>query len=712
MSAVIPMIRAEVSSLTELDQWVLADFKKAPMHPNGTMADSGKPETWSTYELCGRALKANRRKYSNLGFVFSDKNDIAGIDLDGCFDEDDKLKPWAVPLVQTFYDTYMERSPSGKGLHIIFFAKLSLTGLKVVVDASGNPIHVPHGQIPKEHPDYAGGIEIYTSGRYFTVTWNRWNDASLDLEEHTADVQKLYNRLSAQRATQKAPEPASADPAAKVGKGARHNFLFSSGCKLRRVGAGEEAILAELRKRNQECCEPPYDDAHLVKLAASVVGSYQPHPRASLAGTPAKQADTSNNVDEIISPTSAAQQADGDSNWRQRLILSAAGNIRAVFANAVTALRFAPEWAGVLAFNEFSLQVHGLKSPPWSGTPTGTRWKDQEIRLTCNWLQHRGILVSPDVTGQAIETVARDRSYHPVREYLNGLHWDGRKRLDNWLSTYLGVEPSAYVQGVGARWLISAVARIERPGAKVDCALIAEGPQGILKSTSIKTLCPDPSWFTDEIAELGSKDSAMQVSGVWIIEIAELDSMARSEVSKIKAFMSRSTDRFRPPYGKHVIDAARQSVFFGSVNSDSYLRDETGNRRFWPVRCTDIKIDELARDRDQLWGEALIRFRANEKWWLDSKELNDAAAEEQAARFDSDIWEEPIARWLDQEQPDQVTVLRVLTAAVRKAQEHCQPADKNRAARCLTALGWERRKLGPRGARFWAYVPKDTPKSR
>lgn len=151
-------------------------------------------------------------------------------------------------------------------------------------------------------------------------------------------------------------------------------------------------------------------------------------------------------------------------------------------------------------------------------------------------------------------------------------------------------------------------------------------------------------WFTDELADLGTKDAALQVHGPWIIELAELDAMSRSEASRIKALISRQTDRFRPPHGRHLIEVPRDSVFVGTVNPDTYLKDEIGGRRFWPIRCSAIKIEELRRDRDQLWAEAVERFKAGESWWIDSKELIAAAAEEQRERYDRDPWQSLIRR--------------------------------------------------------------------
>jgi predicted P-loop ATPase len=298
------------------------------------------------------------------------------------------------------------------------------------------------------------------------------------------------------------------------------------------------------------------------------------------------------------------------------------------------------------------------------------------------------------------------------------LKWDGTKRIDGWLSLYLGTKPSDYTAAVGERWLTSAVARIKQPGAKVDTCLILESAkQGRLKSTALKTIAGE--WFTDEIADLGSKDSAMQTRGVWIIEIAELDSMSRGDVGKIKAFMSRSTDRFRPPYGKRLIESPRQCVFAGSVNLSTYLRDETGGRRFWPVSTGTIRIDKLARDRDQLWAEAVDRYRSGSAWWLDTEKLNSLAEIEQAARYEGDPWDELVAEWV--KQPSQrcdgtghplmpftsdresVTVTDVLTHAVGKRQDQWSQSDKNRVARCLRVAGFERHKARDGAVREWRY---------
>lgn len=392
------------------------------------------------------------------------------------------------------------------------------------------------------------------------------------------------------------------------------------------------------------------------------------------------------------------------SAWKKDLIRgkplmnTTEGRILPVLANAIAAFRHAPEWAGVLAFNEFAFGTVALKLAPWGIVPKG-EWTDHEDRLAAEWLQKQGILVSVEIAGQAVQTAARDHAFHPVRTYLAGLQWDGVERLDQWLSHYLGADDNEYSRAVGSRWMISAVARIHRPGAKADCCLILEGPQGIRKSTALRTLAGE--YFTDELADLGSKDAAMQTRGVWIIELSELDSLSNSEVARIKAFMSRATDRFRPPYGTRLMESPRQCVFAGTVNHSTYLRDETGGRRFWPVTCGRIEIDELTRDRDQLWAEAKTRFDSGAVCWLDKPELVQMASDQQIERFEGDPWEEVIGPWL--EARSSTSISEVLERGIQKPHALWNQSDKNRAARCLRALGWERYRERQGSRLEWRY---------
>ena len=403
---------------------------------------------------------------------------------------------------------------------------------------------------------------------------------------------------------------------------------------------------------------------------------------------------------------SAERFTGADPNWRDRLLLNKDDNARANLANAIIALRHAPEWAGALAFNEFADKAMLLTRPPWvcaGGVLDPREWRDHDDLKGAEWLQHNGVHVGVELTSQAVQAVAGEMKFHPVRDYLAGLKWDGVTRLDHWLRGFMGVDDSAYVRAVARRFMIAAVARIMEPGCKADSILVLEGPQGAGKSSALRTLAGD--WFTDEIADFGSKEAAEQTAGVWIIEVAELEGIGRADVNKIKAFASRSTDRYRPAYGRRVREYPRQCVLVGTCNRDDYLRDETGNRRFWPVRCGAIDQEGLANVRNQLWAEAVQAYRNGESWWLDDPGLVATAADEAAQRYHEDPWDEPIRVMLGCR--DEVSVADVLDRLAVPPDRRNQ-TDANRVARSLRAAGWGRRRSSDKdaeGKRPWVYVP-------
>lgn len=384
--------------------------------------------------------------------------------------------------------------------------------------------------------------------------------------------------------------------------------------------------------------------------------------------------------------------------WTQRLTRDRHGNPRAELANAITALELHPEMAGVLAFDTFALRAVRLKRSPCS--EAAGPWTPQDDLEATRWLQQQaGIHVGLDIVGQAVQYVSNKRPFHPVRDYLERLTWDGGRRIDTWLTDFVGAEPSEFVAAVSARWLISAVARIMRPGCKVDTCLILEGPQGRGKSRALKALAGD--WFTDTVPDLRSKDAALQLSGVWIIELAELDSLGRAEAATAKAFLSRTTDRYRPPYGKRAEDAPRQCVFAGTVNHSDYLKDDTGGRRFWPIACGErIDVEALASTRDQLFAEAFARYRDGSPWWLDRPDLEEAAQEEQAARLVDDPWLAELEPWLRLKAA--VTSEEVLRE-LGKPKSEMTKYDQQRVGAILRGLGWERKRFSKSKGGGWFY---------
>lgn len=410
---------------------------------------------------------------------------------------------------------------------------------------------------------------------------------------------------------------------------------------------------------------------------------------------------------------------------REPLIVDRHGKAKPVLANAIIMLREAPEWEGVLGYNEFALQTVALKPPPWRKEP-GTNWTSVDDIQAADWLQRIGVLVSPQVAADAAQVVAAENCFHPVRDYLDSLTWDKKKRLDSWLTAYLGARDDAFTRAVGPRYLISGCARILRPGCQADYVLVLEGGQGIQKSKALQTLAGD--WFTDHLSSLDNKDARLELHGVWIVELGELTNIRGLLTEKVKAFLTARRDRFRPPYARRAIDVARTNVFAGSVNDQSYLVDETGNRRFWPVRCGRIDIEALEKDRDRLWAEALVRYRAGDPWWLETDELNALAAEEQEQRYEPGPWDETILPWLEnpvqreerdsascmlpiepfRSARDRVTIEDVLVHAIGKDVKDFTQRDQTTVARCLTHVGWVRKRAtraeaDPNGHRPWFY---------
>jgi hypothetical protein len=240
---------------------------------------------------------------------------------------------------------------------------------------------------------------------------------------------------------------------------------------------------------------------------------------------------------------------------------------------------------------------------------------------------------STDNVHTAVQTLANHHRFHPVSDYLDALVWDGQPRLDSWLVRYASVEDTPYARAVGSIVLIAAVRRVRNPGCKFDELLVLEGEQGNAKSQMIQVLAVKPEWCSDQkVFGLSGRDCIEALSGKWIIEAAELHGLRQGEVEGLKAFLSRSTDRGRMAYARTPTESKRQSIIIGTTNNDTYLRDLTGNRRFWPVVTNKIDIEALKRDRDQLWAEAATQEASGASIRL-PQELWPVAAEQQQLRL-------------------------------------------------------------------------------
>jgi predicted P-loop ATPase len=248
-----------------------------------------------------------------------------------------------------------------------------------------------------------------------------------------------------------------------------------------------------------------------------------------------------------------------------------------------------------------------------------------------------------------------DHSFDPVGDYLDGVKWDGVPRIDGWLTQYCGAADTPLNRAFARKVLVAAVRRVREPGYKFDFMLVLEGPQGQGKSTMLRVLAGDANFSDAEIIGDRKREQQEAIQGIWIYEIGELEGMSKHDVTAIKLFLSKTHDSARPAYGRTRVDRPRRCIFVGTTNDDSYLRDTTGNRRFWPVklRAGLIDVDEIARDRDELWAEAAFAEAKGEAVTIPS-ELWSAASIEQQARVTRDAWEDLIERRLAGPREDKV----------------------------------------------------------
>lgn len=409
--------------------------------------------------------------------------------------------------------------------------------------------------------------------------------------------------------------------------------------------------------------------------------------------------------------------------------------------NAVTIMTCHPWWRGLLGWDAFAIRPIFLRPPKWSADDApsvaqqaGDAWTGtDDSRAVCWFGRNMGATFAKRVIEDAVAVVAKRNTVHPLRAFLGSLRWDGKERIRRWLPDYLGADDNAstrrYLEAIGPWWLVSAIARAFDPGCQADHALILEGGQGAGKSTALRTL--GAPWFSDTLDDLGGKESYIQIQGVWIVEIAELDSFSKARDTSAKRFITTRSDRFRAPYEKVAEDHGRQCAFAGSVNEEAYLRDDTGNRRYWPVKCRRIRLDELARDREQLLAEAIATYMSAHptlprEWWPDDPSLRDLLAAEQSARMVADVWEDAVEAALrgdsmvlrqkieNRKSPPPrgqgfawLSTGDVLEALGAADKWRWTRADQMRAGSVLTRLGWSRAKRyigGDERRTQWIYV--------
>ncbi len=409
-----------------------------------------------------------------------------------------------------------------------------------------------------------------------------------------------------------------------------------------------------------------------------------------------------------------------DDSWRKQLLMVQMTNketkekFMAVEPksqnNIYLITRYSEVLRGMFILNEFSRRKMVVRCPPWENLhkfkPRDVR--DNDYTRVCMELERLQMKPSVDRVTGAVESICHDRSFHPVQKYFSSLKWDGSERLKNWLTFYLGAEkdPASYLSGIGTKWMVAAVARIFQPGCKFDHMLVLEGTTDIGKSAALRKLATfhGEEYFYDGMtfANIGDKDTMLNIQGSLIIEFPELSSLQSREVEDVKQWITMQEDRGRKPYGKEPVVYPRQFVLAGSTNNSEYLKDATGNKRFWPVLCGErLDLKSLEADRGQLWAEAVHLYKGGYQWWIpDGDELVPLTRKVQAKRMVTHPWEDAVAEFT--KLSDFVTVNDILINKIKKELKDIKRGDEMAVAAILKSLGFISKNDGKR--RGWERV--------
>lgn len=415
--------------------------------------------------------------------------------------------------------------------------------------------------------------------------------------------------------------------------------------------AGDEACRRAFLAEHLAAAEADFAD--LAEAGAGETGSAQGTPEQTAAGGQA-DAGADTQAHEAARTHEPAQEQTPDDAWLTELgVNRKTGEADSTITNAALILRNDPRLRGAFAINQFSMRPVVRRDLPWRKVKDGDLWEDADDANLLLYLEQNWKLVGENKIRNAWTVVANENAFHPVKEYLDGLHWDGTERLDTMLVRYMGAEDTPYTRAVTRKWMTAAVKRIYVPGCKFDSMLVLVGAQGIGKSRLALLL--SRGWFTDSLTCMDGKEAYESIRGSWIIEVAELAAARRSEQEAQKKFISSQVDTYRPAFGRNVVSLPRQCVFYGSTNDMEPLKDDTGARRYWPVPCAGVNHGlhvGLEDEVDQLWAEAVTRYRAGETLWLDDQNVAESAREMQERMTVQDTSIGELIEYLDIPLPD------------------------------------------------------------
>ena len=770
------------SALRNRAQWLLWRFeqkegeakpRKVPYYAAGgrRMGQQGSEEDRARlvpFESAYRALEAGTA--SGLGFAFLPGDGLIGIDLDDVIDPDTgAVQDRAAGIIEACA-SYTEFSPSGKGVHIYCFGET------------------------KSHKSNEIGVEMFCGRQFFTVTGRQF-PGSVDAvtELRAAVIDRLHQVIddartepSATRANAPGRQPAegqsqTADRAriesalAFVGADLGYNdwiavgmalydslgdaagfavwdYWSSKGSKYSgaatlqghwksfggRTGGGDAVIF---RLAINAGWRPP-KTPRVVPVKSSTSAAATSTEVASTASEPPEWLVDGQPVDDLMHIVH--DSADFNSEFRR----NDKGNIQPSLYNTLHVLEGDPLWRGVLGFNQFSYRITKRRAPPVQPAAVG-EWADiDDVLLQVYLTKTYGFEPKKTTVMDAVMHAAHGQPFHPVREYLDSLSWDGTPRLTALLADCWGAlstpgsaalkreDPagwlrlSKYLELAGTKWMVGAVARIYKPGCKLDTMLVLEGGQGDFKSTSIRALFGD-EWFSDSKLTIGDKDALAQMQGKWAYEMAEMDAHRKADDTAFKQFITTQVDRVRWHYGKRAEDVPRQCIFVGTTNMNQYGKDETGMRRIWPLEVGFVDLKKVIDTRDQLWAEALALFRKGVTWWVDKRVFVlepddhpglqsperpgekawsewDIFEEQGEARQNTDAWEEPVLKFIaDNNSLPHYTTAQIMGSALMLDKARWTPLEQKRVGAIMRRLGFKTKKVGPKNCRVNGWVRTD-----
>lgn len=758
------------AALRELPQWLVWRFeqhegdkkpRKVPYYATGgkrmgKQGDDADRARLVPFDVAVAAME--RGGHSGLGFAFLPGDGLIGIDLDGVIDpETGEVQERAAGIIKACA-SFTELSPSGKGVHIY-----------VRGDTKSNKSN-----------DI--GVEVFCGRQFFTVTGRQFPGAVDAVEQIRPDVLARLHAVideakGARRTASHSPERqpvvggGEVSPVAKVESALAFISPDVGYVDWLRIGMAIHAELGQngfgswdwwsakgskypgteqVRRHWDSFKGGSITGASLFKLAIDAGWRAPRLPRPAPAqSAPSGASEAGESIPANLEPPEWLNEAppmdalmdavhdaaDWISDFRRSD--NGKGNITPTLFNTLNVLENDPAWRGVLAFNQFSYRITKRRAPPTQSQTAG-EWVDiDDVRLQVYLTKAYSFEPKKATVMDAVMEVAHAHPFHPVREWLRGIQWDGKRRLHRLLGDYFGCastpstaplraeDPEAflrldrYLELASVKWLVGAVARIMRPGCKLDTMIVLEGGQGVFKSSSIRLLFGD-EWFSDSKLTIGDKDALAQMQGKWCYEMSEMDAHRKADDTAFKQFLSSQVDRVRWHYGKRAEDVPRQCIFVGTTNMDHYGKDETGMRRVWPAVVGKVDMTAIEADREQIFAEARDLFERGTTWWVSRDvtvlepcndpvsraytewELFDEQAEQ---RQNLDAWEAPIVEWIEKNNKlAYITTAQVMGDALLLDIARWTPPEQKRVNAILRRLGWKPKKVGPKHARRAGWV--------